>query len=148
MAKKTILTAKGGKATAKHYKEGERDVVEIGELRVLVVQDGDWWFAQGLEIDCSAQGKSEEEVKTAFMRSLVATAHAYLTELGSIQKFLRPAPPEVLRELVGAGAKGMLSISTTSEHEIERVKPPVRKSLPFSGVTFYRRVGEAAGAAL
>jgi hypothetical protein len=148
MAKKTIFKAKGGNATATHYKEGERDVVEIGDLRVLVVQDDKWWFAQGLEIDCSAQGRSEEEVKQAFLRSLVATAHAYLTELGSIQKFLRPAPPEVLRELVGASSKGLLSISTVSEHEIERIKPPVRESLPFSGITFYRRVGEPAGAAL
>jgi hypothetical protein len=142
MSKKTILTAKGGEATAKHYKEGAHDLVEIGDLRVLVMQDGDWWFAQGLEIDCSAQGKSEEDVKEAFVQSLVATSHAYLAELGSIQKFLRPAPPEVLRDLVGAGVKGMLKVSTLTAHELEPIKP-VREVLPFSGITFFRRLGES-----
>lgn len=122
--------------SAEHYKEGAHDFVKIGDLRVLVTKDGPWWFAQGLEIDYTAQGKSLDEVKDKFIRGLAATAHAYIMEFGSIQKLLRPAPADVLRELSNASSKGLLNISTLSEHELEA---PIKRALPFSGVRYFER---------
>src|ERR1700730_16092910 len=123
-------------ASAEHYKEGAHDFVKIGDLRVLVTNDGPWWFAQGLEIDYTAQGKDADEVKEKFVRGLAATAHAYIMEFGTIQKLLRPASADILRELSNASSKGLLVISTLSEHELDA---PVKTVLPFSGIRYFER---------
>src|SRR5579863_5371997 len=52
-------------ATAIHAKhsDGNRHIVGIGNLRVIIVPDGKLWFAQGLEIDYAVQGNSVEDAK-------------------------------------------------------------------------------------
>lgn len=145
MARKTIFekTARKG-TTAGHYKDGARDIIKIGDLRVLITQEGPWWFAQGLEIDYAAQGKSLEEVKEKFARGLCATAHAYILEFGGIDKFLRPAPADILRALASASAKGILRLSTESEHGLME---PISQTLPFTGITYFEKRREPAVAA-
>jgi len=143
MPRKIILRANTvGKhrTTAEHYKEGAHDVVKIGDLRVLVVKEGPWWFAHGLEIDYTAQGTSLEEVKDRFARGLAVTAHAYIEKFGSIKKFLRPASADVLLELADASEKKLLTMSTMSLRELQ-VEEPVQRALPFSGIHFFERTG-------
>ena len=140
MPRKTRLTATTrGKhpATAEHYKDGPRDVVKIGNLRVLVIRDGSWWLAQGLEIDYAAQGTSLDDVKEKFLHGLAGTAHAYLDKFGSIERFLRPASADALRELAIASERKMLKLSSTTEHEMPLAEP--MRQLPFSGISFFER---------
>jgi hypothetical protein len=143
MSKKTIFKAASKtKATAEHYREDDHEYVKIGALNVLVTQDGDWWFAQGLEIEYAAQGKSLEEVAENFGQGLATTAHAYLEEFGSIEKMLRPSP-EVLRELSNASRKKMLKLSVESRHDIHELleEPAIRQAFPFSSIKFFQHLG-------
>ena len=75
------------------------NVVGIGNLRVVLIQDDDAWFAQGLEIDYAAQGSSVEDVKKKFAQGLCATLHENLKAYGNIERILRVAPPQVWNEL-------------------------------------------------
>ena len=152
MPKKTIMAAKsrGGRATATHYRDDDHDYVNIGDLGVLVTHDGDWWFAQGLEIDYTAQGKSLDEVRERFTRGLIATAEAHLTEFGSIVNLLRPSP-DVLIELFKASERKLLKMSVESMHDLhlprEAVRPAARR-LPFSGIRFFEQIGRPIAAAV
>ena len=54
-------------ATAIHGVSQEGDhLVGIGNLRVLIEKEGNFWFAQGLEIDYVAQGDTMEAVQKEF----------------------------------------------------------------------------------
>lgn len=75
-------------------------VISIGPLRVVVIPDGKFWFAQGLEIDYAAQGKSLEEVKQNFQEGLTGSVHENLKRFGTIRKLMRPAPPDVWVEML------------------------------------------------
>src|SRR6266446_5881477 len=89
MAKvKTRLGAEVGKAAAIHLEDGEHQAVAFFNLRVLVVPDGKFWFAQGFELDYAAQGATVEEAKKHFMLRLSATIHHHLEIFGknSIRK--------------------------------------------------------------
>lgn len=158
MTKKTVLSAetKGDhKATAEHYKDGNRDFVKVGQLRVLVTQDGSWWFAQGLDIDYSAQGSSLEQVQEKFCHGLVATAHLYIEKFGTIQKLLKPAPPEALQEFAWEASRGlMVVVSTESEHFLDEPntvdctpREGVLRQLPFAGISYFQRKVESAALA-
>jgi hypothetical protein len=142
--KKTILKAtSNSKTTAEHYRKDDHEYVKIGALSVLIKQDGDWWFAQGLEIEYAAQGKSLEEVKENFIRGLVSTAHAYLEEFGSIEKLLRPSSADVLREFSNASRRKLLRLSIESEHDVPELleEPEMRQAFPFNAVKFFQNVG-------
>lgn len=40
-------------------------------VRVLLLHEGEFWVAQGLEYDVAAQGRSPEETKAAFERTFI-----------------------------------------------------------------------------
>ena len=148
MKQKRIFKSKHpSKATAEHLRDDDHDYVKLGDLGVLVARDGDWWCAQGLEIDYTAQGKSYEEVMENFTRGLLATADAYLEEFGSIEKFLRPSA-NVLRELAKASERKLLKVTLKSIHDLHRLpaEEPAARALPFSGIRFFERLGEPLGA--
>ncbi len=71
------------------------NIVGIGNLRVVIIEDEGTWFAQGLEIDYAVQAKSLATVKKAFEDGLAATIHENLRIHGTIEALLKPAPPEV-----------------------------------------------------
>lgn len=81
------------------------NIVGIGNLRVIIVEEEGNFFAQALEIDYVAQGNSLAHVKKAFGRGLHATIREHLREYDGITKLLKPAPPEVIYELLMAGKK-------------------------------------------
>ena len=86
--------------TAFHGKaEDGSDVVGIGNLKVVILQEGEVWFAQGLEIDYAAQGSDLEDVKKHFEDGLCATIHENLRVYGNIEKMLKVAPPSVWKDL-------------------------------------------------
>src|SRR3989442_5194712 len=83
--------------------DGSKHVVCIENLRVVITQRDDCWFAQGLEIDYAAEGNDLDDVRRAFEYGLATTIATNLREFGSIEHMLRPAPEKAWRP-VKAGA--------------------------------------------
>lgn len=116
-------------------KDGKISVVGIGNLRVVIVQDDGSWFAQGLEIDYAAQGKTVSDAKKHFEKGLAATVHEHLRVFGTIGKLLRVAPSEVWNEL-------LMGTFIESRHyhydqvSVHRFKGALQGSLPFEGIQY------------
>jgi len=68
---------------------------DLRNAHVVIVKMRDYWFAQGLDIDYAVQGGSIEEVKERFQAGLIETVRAHLNRFGTLEHFLKPAPPEV-----------------------------------------------------
>ena len=119
---------------AKH-KDGLHHIVGIGNLRVVLVPDGDVWFAQGLEIDYAAQGANEEDAKRQFENGLTSTIQEHLRVHGTINKLLKIAPQSVWHELLYDPSAHYKLYTQVTGHEIE--------SLPFAGIQ-YIAMGTAA----
>ena len=124
-----------GETTAIHLSDNGDHVVGIGNLRVFIVQEGDYWCAQGLEIDYVAQGESIEEAKEAFESGLTATIHANIKRHGTIEHVLKVAPSEIWAEIYAPEVLPHL-YSQVSLHEIE--------SLPFHGIQYLQRQATSA----
>ena len=123
MAKK-----KPGKiVTAVAFHEKSKDgteVVGIGNLRVVIIEENGMWFAQGLEIDYAAQGHTLEDVKKQFEDGLCATIHEHLRVHGTIDKMLNAAPPTVWKEMLydPSGLKKRYS-QVSAHHNLNRFLP-------------------------
>lgn len=77
------------------------------ELYVLLLQEGDYWVAQCLQHDVAAQGRTPEEARLAFLRTLVgqiqlgllastpAAPSSYWTLWGKAVAHQQPAPVEI-----------------------------------------------------
>ena len=104
-------------------------------FRVVIVPDGDLWFAQGLEIDYGVQGASEEDAKRNFEYGLEATVEAHLQINGTIEGLLKVAPPEVWKEFLGDPHGKKRFYSQVTSHVLKEV-------LPFDGIDYL--VAEAA----
>jgi hypothetical protein len=120
-------------AMAIHAAEGDTHIVGIGNLRVIVCNDGGFWFAQGLEIDYAADGLSFEEVKTNFENGLKATIGHHLQVHQNIEKLLIPAPAKIWQEL--ASIKKHMRFTQVSRHN--DVGDSDLAHLPYSGIDFY-----------
>lgn len=116
---------------------GEHHVVGIGNLRVILVPDGKYWFAQGLEIDYAAQGDSIEDAKKQFEDGLTATVQQHLRMFGNIEKLLKVAPTEAWLDLWTNAKARHSRYSQLSTHEI------IRNTLPFDAID-YVEVAKAA----
>ena len=68
--------------------------VKFDSLKVLMCEDAGFWFAQGLDVDYAAYGKTIDEAKQNFEDGMVATIHEHLKMYGSLVHFLKPAPKE------------------------------------------------------
>jgi hypothetical protein len=66
-------------------------------LRVVVVPDGEAWFAQGLDVDFFAQGATPQEAEKNFAEGLQTMIKLYLAEFKSLQH-LNPPPKSVSGE--------------------------------------------------
>ena len=124
-------------ATALHLKNDEGHVVGIGNLRVVIVQDGPFWFAQGLEIDYAAQGSSEEDVRKQFEDGLFCTIDEHLTVFGKITNFLKPAPVKVWKDLLYDPVADVNRYSQLSWHESITPKPVT--NTPFEGIRYLQQ---------
>jgi len=132
MPKKTYKANKTD-AEAIHLSHGKHHVVGIGNLRVFILPDGPFWYAQGLEIDYAAQGDSIEDAKMNFQVGLEATIDLHLKINGNIENLLEPAPPEVLKEAVRE-LDSLQLYWQVSAHEIGRQS---QLALPFGGIDYW-----------
>lgn len=64
---------------------------ENGEIRVITFQSGEFYIAQGLELDICTQGKTEEEATKRFFRVLRAEMQ-HAVENGTNLFDIGPAP--------------------------------------------------------
>lgn len=101
--------------------ELRHNIVGFGNIRVLLMPDGDGWFAQGLEIDYAAQGGSLSQAKREFEDGLEATIHAHLQKNGHINALLKIAPNEVW-DLASDPAIKLRLYSQITEHHVIREK--------------------------
>jgi hypothetical protein len=127
-------------AMAFHAQAEETHVVGIGNLRVILCHDDGFWFAQGLEIDYAADGKSQQEVKLNFEKGLEATIDQHLKVYGNIQQMLVPAPKEIWQEL-GASGKHMRYSQVTFHRDMVEEN---FSQLPYSGINYIERTEEIA----
>ena len=109
-------------------------IVGIGDLRVVLLKEDGAWYAQGLEIDCVAQGPTIDEAKANFEIGLDATIRENLTIHGTIGPVLVPAPPEVWMDLLNPRARPR-RFSSLSIHPIDRLSG-VEGFLPFHGINY------------
>ena len=132
--KKRIGKKKSNAPTAIHakHKDGVHHLIGIGNLRVFIVPDGDFWFAQGLEIDYAVQGDSVEEAKKNFEKGLEASIDLNLKLHGNIEKLLVPAPPEVLQE----AARNKAKTQTYTQISIHEMDKKSQEALPFEGISY------------
>lgn len=130
MKKKQKNAKKQPPAVAFHakHKDGLHHIVGIGNLRVVLVPDGDVWFAQGLEIDYASQGSDEEDAKKQFEHGLTSTIEEHLRVYGTIQKLLKVAPQSVWHELLYDASAHYKSYTQVTGHEIA--------DLPFAGIQY------------
>jgi hypothetical protein len=105
--KKALIKPRGKspETMAVHGTDGKTHIVGIGNLRVIICQEGDAWFAQGLEIDYAASGHSVSEVKKNFEKGLKGTIDLNIKMHSDIEHFLKVAPQDVWRELHRKGNK-------------------------------------------
>lgn len=124
--------------TAVHGKAGSNHVVGIGNMRVIICQEGDnLWFAQGLEIDYAADGTSLSEVKKNFESGLCATIGLHIKAYGTIEKLLKVAPASAWVELLKEGTR--MRYSQISFHEGNRNAFCFPSNFPFTGIDYLER---------
>jgi hypothetical protein len=128
--KKAPKSKKLQPTTAFHaqHENGLHHIVGIGNLRVVLVPDGDVWFAQGLEIDYAAQGANKEDAKTQFENGLLSTIQEHLHVYGNIKGMLRVAPQAVWHELLYERNAELKLYTQVSGHEIE--------NFPFAAIDY------------
>lgn len=124
------------------HSDGEHHAVGIWNLDVVIVPDGRFWFAQGLQVDYAAQGNSVEDVKLQFQNGLRATIHHNLRMFGTIENILKVAPNEEWLKLWHT-AKGQHKVySQVSFHELVK-DMGISEELPFKTIN-YTEVRSAA----
>lgn len=116
--------------------------VGIGNLRVVLLREEGAWYAQGLEIDCVAQGLTIDEAKANFEVGLRATIRENQTIHGTIRPVLVPAPREVWMDLLDAEARPR-RFSSLSTHPIESDSAG-RGFLPFGGIDYFESPSDAS----
>ena len=99
MAKKSRGEAQAvhGYAAGKDGKD--HHVVGFGNLRVVITNDDGAYFAQALEIDYGTAGSSLEDAQHRFERGLHDTVEEHLRRFNSIDRLLKPVPPEVWNDV-------------------------------------------------
>ena len=70
--------SKEQKMVAQHLQQDNNHQVVLKSLHVVMCEDDGMWFAQGLEIDYAAYGKTIEQAQKHFELGMVATIHEHL----------------------------------------------------------------------
>jgi len=117
------------------HHDGEHHAVGIWNLDVVIVPDGRFWFAQGLQVDYAVQGNSVEDVKAQFEKGIRSTIYHNLRMFGTIQNILKVAPNEEWLELWHT-AKGQHKVySHVSFHEVVK-DMDIDEELPFNKINY------------
>ncbi|MEA1053427.1 hypothetical protein U5801_27015 [Lamprobacter modestohalophilus] len=117
-------------ATALHASDNQDNHwVSINNLRVLVTErDGDW-FAQGVDLDYAACGRSLDEVKRNFERGLAGTINLHLKRFNCLERLLKITPFHVLEELSPDHA---FDFSLATWHDLNEDL----RALPYGGIAY------------
>ena len=102
-------------------------------LRVLITRDGDFFFAQGLEIDYGTQGKDLEDVKKNFEQGLSDTIGMHLEMYGDVDKFAKPAPIDIWARFLTAKPENKWVHGQAQKYKITTDN---LRNLPFEGLQF------------
>ena len=117
----------------------------VKSLRVLILRDGDSWFAQGLEIDYAACGDTVEEAKKNFSHGLHLTICEHIRIHGTIENLLKIAPMEAWHEFYKAPADAIkqsytqltgYKVNECGDADSAKDKDDVVVSLPFDGIEY------------
>jgi len=130
--KKSRAASPKTKALHARHKDGSRHVVGLWNLHVMLIQEGKFWVAQGLEIDYVVQGNSIEEAKSNFEKGLEDTIDLNLKMYKNIEGLLIFAPNEILQE-AARNKKATARYSQVSAHDTG-VK--FQEALPFDGISY------------
>lgn len=117
------------------HKDGKHHVVGIGNLRVVIVREGKFFCAQGLEIDYASYGTSVEEAKASFSSGLRGTIMHNIRFFGTIEKLLVPAPSQVWQEVLTDGS----AIKNRFFQVSSIKKKDLHADLPYDGIDFLVR---------
>lgn len=139
--KKSAMQSHGPtKAIHASTADGEHHAVAIWNLHVLLIPEGKFWVAQGLEVDYVVQGDSIEDAKKNFEQGLEATIDLNLKMYGNIQGLLVMSPDSVLQQ----AAKHRSSIKLYGQISTHEIGAQSQSALPFDGIRYLEMEGEAA----
>lgn len=117
--------------TMTHLASGDQHAV-AAELHVLVMRSPDGgFFAQGLEIDYTATGATEEEARNRFAHGFTATIHSYLRrgrDLGAIFSKSH-TPPEYWKAYYSGARKHVLHCMVISTDA--PIDAPIPRNISF-----------------
>lgn len=109
----------------------KRCVCDISNLRVLVSEHDGEWFAQGVEIDYGASGRSLDEVQQHFEQGLCATVDLHLRRFNSLDRLVRYAPEDIWSQAISHE----FDFSMVTVHDISSLSAGMRR-LPFNHVAY------------
>jgi hypothetical protein len=122
--------------TMVHAQKGDKHVIGLSNLTVLLVKDDGCWYAQGLEIDYAAAGATQEEAKQNFGYGLKMTIKEHLIMHGGVDKLLQVAPQEAWTEAFQM-SHSLKSYSMIQLHDLGLSDVEIKKAnLPFSQIEF------------
>lgn len=116
-----------------HLEGDDEHAVLIQSLRVVIVQDGEQWFAQGLEIDYAAAGINQDDVKSRFADGLTATIREHLKVYGSVARMLKVAPQDAWNLWLTQGQR--YKFDQVSFHPIQSTDAEIY-DFPFRGIAY------------
>jgi len=114
--------------------------IGVWNLHVLLANDGDFWTAQGLEIDYVSQGNTIEEAKENFASGLAATININLHLYGNIDRVLVWAPADIRKE----AASHKESLKSHSQITVHDIGLASQQTLPFDGIEYLVAAEQAA----
>lgn len=124
--------------------DGSHHVVGLGNIRVVLLPEDGYWFAQGLEIDYAVQGSSLEDAKKQFEDGLMATIDEHLKVFGSIEKILCVAPPDVWHDVATKGSK-LYRLNHASFHSAKQLTAQIDSPFPYKGIDFFAPMAAECG---
>jgi hypothetical protein len=121
------------KAEAVHASNGNQHAIFLKSLRVIIVKDGDMYFAQSMDISYAASGDSLKNAQDNFERGLSATLKAHLEAFGNIDQIMQTPPAEEWANLLKCD-HGAYELTTISQHTILGCQS--FESLPYTNIEY------------
>lgn len=126
-----------------HATNGDKHAVFVNDLRVMLIKDGDSWFAQGLDIDYASAGSSVDEAKKNFEIGFAKTIREYLAMYGDLAKFMQGAPEEAWQEFLNAPPETLMTFASYHMCDLVKETDDVKASegvkLPFGNIVFIQQ---------
>jgi hypothetical protein len=131
-------TAGHNKTMAMQVTNADGDLCGVGifGLNVLLIDEKDYWVAQGLQIDYAVQGETIEAAKKNFETGLFESIDLNVKTFGHIGGLLSCAAPEVFAEAANARNKGKMQTYTSVT--IHDISPESQEYLLYDHIRFLK----------